>query len=111
VFGTGLDLIGLWVTILWWTTLDHITDKNLGAAKASQAEQLLKELPRRSDKWPPLAIFMVAWSLSDEHHTSIRRSFTRDSTCAPTMEPAEGAGVGRLGNKLKRIGRGQAITR
>lgn len=74
---TRIDLFGLRITVVGRAVLDDICDEHILTSETGAAQKFGEKLPRGADERPPLAIFIQAWCLTNEHDASIRRSFTR----------------------------------
>src|SRR5207244_2059853 len=67
IFMTGGKLIWKRIAITGWTTFQDIRNVNVLALQPDEGEQLIKQLPSRTDKGPPLLVLPITWSLADEH--------------------------------------------
>jgi len=82
----GVNLHWQWITILRWTALYHVRDKNVRALQANAFEQLFQELPRGTDKWASLSIFMESGAFTDKEYFGMWTAFARDGLCAAFAE-------------------------
>ena len=69
------------IPIVGWTVFDDIADVYLVAFEADRCEELIEELSRRSDEWPPKLIFFLSRGLPDKHDGCMGISFSEDRIC------------------------------
>ena len=83
--------VRLRIAIVGRPAFHDIGNEHARTVQADRREQLLKELARGANEWSSLAIFVVPWSLPDEHDLRRRRSFTGNGLVSGSREHARGA--------------------
>jgi len=58
-----------------WAAFDHIADIDFFSLEVNAGQQLFQELASCADKGAPLAIFVEAGGLADEHESSVLGAF------------------------------------
>src|SRR5579883_1650129 len=69
---TCFNLVRLRIAIVRRTRFQNIGDVDILALKLDRFEHLRKQLPRTSDKWNPLLIFISTGCLTNDHQFCIR---------------------------------------
>src|SRR5207244_10878993 len=86
IIAAGVNLHWQWITILRWTALYHVSDKNVRALQANAFEQLFQELPGGTDKRASLSIFMESGAFTDKEYFGMWTAFARDRLCTTFAE-------------------------
>jgi hypothetical protein len=74
---TGFDLIGFWIPVSRWATLDDIANVNLAAAEFDGFDNTGKQLTGGTDKWFSLPVLFESGSLTDEYKLGPWVTFTK----------------------------------
>src|SRR5215469_5725763 len=76
IIRAGRNLFRKGITILRWPVLDNIRDEDRLTIQSDTGEQFIQERSGRSHKWAPLAVLMVARSLTDKHYLRMWAAFS-----------------------------------
>jgi len=71
----GSHLLRLWVSVIWWATLNNIQHEDILPRTARKSEKEVKKFPGCTDKWSTHRIFTRARGLPHKKKLSVWATF------------------------------------
>ena len=65
-----------WITIVWWSILNDIGNKNIAPLQSNTSEHFIQKFTGRPDKWEPLLVFSFTWCFTDKYDICVRITIT-----------------------------------
>ena len=105
MLATG-DLVGFWIAISRWATLDHVGNVNGFSRNLDRRQNLIEQLPCATDEWNARAVLVLAWTFADDHQVCVWIANAKDDVLARRCELA---GHAPAALRLQRIEFGQPL--